>query len=146
LAGKPPENPDHLFALAEELRRRFSSIERNLGSTIDQMDRELHQLREGAERLRLISASSLFVALERMARDTAQTLSRQVTFEASGGDIRLDSHVIETIQGALIQLVRNAWHTESNPKASGQSRQAGARTRDRRGVPARIAHRVRMSR
>jgi two-component system chemotaxis sensor kinase CheA len=96
------------YAITDELRRRFGSVERNLGSIIDQMDRELRQLREAAERLRLISAASLFTALERTARDTARALSKQVIFEGKGGDIRLDSRVLETVQGALIQIIRNA--------------------------------------
>jgi two-component system chemotaxis sensor kinase CheA len=101
-------NPQHLFAIAEELRRKFSSVDRSLVSTIDQMDRELRQLHDGAEQLRLVSVDSLFTVLERTARDTAQALSKQVTFEASGGGIRLDSHVVESVQDALIQLIRNA--------------------------------------
>lgn len=96
------------FAMAEELRRRFGSVERDLGSTIDQMDRELRELREAAERLRLVSAGNLFTALERMARDTARALSKQVVFEGKGGDVRIDSHVLETLQGALVQIIRNA--------------------------------------
>jgi two-component system chemotaxis sensor kinase CheA len=95
-------------AMAEELRKQFSGIERELESTIEQMDRELRQLREAAERMRLVSAGSLFTALERTARDTARALSKQVHFEAAGADIRLDSHVLETVQGALIQIIRNA--------------------------------------
>jgi two-component system chemotaxis sensor kinase CheA len=117
-------NPQHLHAIGEELRRSFGGVERNLGSTIDQMDRELHQLRDAAERLRLGSAGSLFFALERTARDAARTLSKQVTFEGKGGDIRLDSHVLETIQGALIQIVRNAVahgiESESERRAAGK--------------------------
>jgi two-component system chemotaxis sensor kinase CheA len=101
-------NANQRFAIADELRRRFGSVERNLTSTIDQMDRELRQLREAAERLRLVSAANLFTALERTARDTARALSKQVIFEGKGGDIRLDSHVLETVQGALIQIIRNA--------------------------------------
>jgi two-component system chemotaxis sensor kinase CheA len=101
-------NSNQRFAIADELRRRFGSVERNLGALVDQMDRELGQLREAAERLRLVSAGNLFTALERTARDTARALSKQVTFEGRGGDIRLDSHVLETVQGALIQIVRNA--------------------------------------
>jgi two-component system chemotaxis sensor kinase CheA len=96
------------LAIAEELCRRFGGVERNLSSIIDQMDRELRQLREAAERLRLVSAGSLFTALERTARDTARALSKQVIFEGRGGDIRLDSHVLEIVQGALIQIIRNA--------------------------------------
>jgi two-component system chemotaxis sensor kinase CheA len=95
-------------AMAEELRKQFGGIERELESTIEQMDRELRQLREAAERMRLVSAGSLFTALERTARDTARALSKQVHFEATGADIRLDSHVLETVQGALIQIIRNA--------------------------------------
>jgi two-component system chemotaxis sensor kinase CheA len=95
-------------AIAEDLCKKFGVAERNLGSIIDQMDRELRQLREGAERLRLVAAGSLFVALERTARDAARALGKQVAFEASGGDIRLDADVLENVQGALIQMVRNA--------------------------------------
>jgi two-component system, chemotaxis family, sensor kinase CheA len=102
------DNPSQRLAIAEELRRKLGSVERNLGSIIDQMDRELRQLREAAERLRLVSAGSLFTALERTARDTARALSKQVIFEGKGGDLRLDAHVLETVQGALIQIVRNA--------------------------------------
>jgi two-component system chemotaxis sensor kinase CheA len=96
------------LAIAAELRRKFGAVERNLGQIVDQMDRELGQLREAAQRLRLVSADNLFTALERTARDTARALSKQVSFEAKGGDIRLDSHVLETVQGALIQIIRNA--------------------------------------
>jgi two-component system chemotaxis sensor kinase CheA len=102
------DNPNQRLAIAEELRRKFGSVERNLGSIIDQMDRELRQLHEAAERLRLVSAGSLFTALERTARDTARALSKQVIFEGKGGDLRLDAHILETVQGALIQIVRNA--------------------------------------
>jgi two-component system, chemotaxis family, sensor kinase CheA len=102
------ETPDRPFAIAEELRRIFGGVGRSLGTTLDQMDRELHQLRDTAERLRLVSVGSLFTALERMARDTAQTLSKQVVFEGKGGDIRLDSHVLGGVQAALLQITRNA--------------------------------------
>jgi two-component system chemotaxis sensor kinase CheA len=95
-------------AMADEFRRRFASVERDLSSTIDQLEREFLQLREAAERLRLVSAGSIFTALERIARDTARALSKEVVFEGSGSDVRLDSHVLETMQGALIQIVRNA--------------------------------------
>jgi two-component system, chemotaxis family, sensor kinase CheA len=95
-------------AMVDELRRRFSGIGREFSTTIDQMDRELRQLRETAERLRLVPAEIVFTALERTARDAARALGKQVTFEGKGGSIRLDSHVLEIVQGALIQLVRNA--------------------------------------
>jgi two-component system chemotaxis sensor kinase CheA len=116
-ARSMPGNPNQRLAVADELRRRFGAVERNLGSIVDQMDRELGQLREAAERLRLVAAGNLFTALERTARDTAQALSKRVTFESRGGDIRLDSHVLETVQGALIQIIRNAVAHGIEPEA-----------------------------
>jgi two-component system, chemotaxis family, sensor kinase CheA len=94
--------------VAEELRRKIGGLERNLESLVDRMDRELRQLREAAERLRLVPAANLFTTLERMARDTARALSKQVAFKATGGDIRLDARVLDTVQGALVQIIRNA--------------------------------------
>jgi len=104
-------------AMANELRSRFGGIERDLATGIDQMDRELGQLRETAERMRLVAAGTLFTALERTARDTARAQSKQVNFDAKGDDVRLDFHVLETVHGALIQLVRNAVAHGIEPQA-----------------------------
>jgi two-component system chemotaxis sensor kinase CheA len=103
-----PSGLSKLASIAEDLRKRFNRFDRLLGTTVDQMDRELRQLREATEQLRLVSAGTLFNTFERTIRDAAQALSKQVRFVGSGGDIRLDSHVIETLQSALIQIVRNA--------------------------------------
>jgi two-component system, chemotaxis family, sensor kinase CheA len=105
---RPGSRFNQRLIVADELRRKMASVERNLGSAVDQMDRELRQLREAAERLRLVPAGNLFTTLERMARDTARALGKQVAFKGSGGDIRLDAHVLDTVQGALVQIVRNA--------------------------------------
>jgi two-component system, chemotaxis family, sensor kinase CheA len=99
---------ERLISTAEDLRRSLGRLERKLGGAIDQMDRELRQLRDAAEQLRLVPAASLFTPLERTARDSAQALAKQVRFDGTGGDIRLDSHVLATVQGALTQIVRNA--------------------------------------
>jgi two-component system, chemotaxis family, sensor kinase CheA len=104
--GDPRSNQRRL--LADDVRRTIGTTERSLVSVVDQMDRELRQLRELTERLRLVPAATLFNTLERMARDTARMQSKEVTFSASGGDIRLDAHIADTIQSALIQIVRNA--------------------------------------
>jgi two-component system chemotaxis sensor kinase CheA len=100
--------PGSARATAEELRRAFGRLERDMSGAIDQMDRELRQLREATEQLRLVPASALFTLLERTARDASAALSRPVAFEGKGGEIRLDAHVLGTIQPALVQIVRNA--------------------------------------
>jgi two-component system chemotaxis sensor kinase CheA len=103
-----PTDPESAYRTTEELRRRVGKLERGLGASTEQMDRELGQLRDAAEQLRLAPAGVLFTALERTARDTAQALAKQVIFEGKGSDIRLDAYVLTTIQRALVQVVRNA--------------------------------------
>ena len=82
-------------------------------------------MRDAAESLRLVAADNVLMALKRTARDSARTLAKQVTFESSGGDIRLDADVLGIVQGALIQIVRNAVahgiEAESERVAAGKS-------------------------
>lgn len=93
---------------AADLRAALAGLQQKLSSSVDQVDRELRQLRSGAEQLRLIPAGALFNTLERTARDAAQSLGKVIRFEARGGEARLDGHVLGALQGALVQLVRNA--------------------------------------
>jgi two-component system chemotaxis sensor kinase CheA len=97
-----------LRTLVEQLSSAFDGLQRSFGSGIEQLDRELKQVRDAAERMRLIPADSLFVALERAVRDAAQVQNKRVVFESAGGDVRLDAQVLGAVQGALSHVVRNA--------------------------------------
>jgi two-component system chemotaxis sensor kinase CheA len=108
VAPQAGAGPIRLALLAAELKRQLGRLDRQFGSTTEQLDRELGQLRERAEQLRLVSTGTLFTALERTASDTAALLSKTVVFEGSGGEIRLDAHVLAVVQSALVQIVRNA--------------------------------------
>ena len=107
--GLAPTGPQkQLFTLADELRRSLTGVDTALGRTLEQMERELGQLRDNAEQLRLVGAASLFTTLERVARDCAGDLGRRVVFAGSGGEIRLDAPMLDALQQALVQIVRNA--------------------------------------
>jgi two-component system chemotaxis sensor kinase CheA len=95
-------------AMAGELRSIVEGLERTVGGSVEQMERELHQTRDAAERLRLLPARVMFGALQRTARDAAQSVGRRVSFASSGGEIRLDAQVVSIVEGALVQAVRNA--------------------------------------
>jgi two-component system chemotaxis sensor kinase CheA len=106
-----------LRSLAEEVQAVIGGFERNVAGSIERVDRELRQARELTERLRLVPAGSLFHALERVARDAAHSAGKRVAFEASGADVRLDGHVLDGVQRALVQLVRNAVAHGIEPEA-----------------------------
>jgi two-component system chemotaxis sensor kinase CheA len=103
-----PHNLDKTRALAGQLRDIVQSTSHALDSGLDHVDRELAQVRDTAEHMRLVAIESAFGVLERTARDAAGALGKQVTFEARGGRVRIDAQVLVAIQGALVQLVRNA--------------------------------------
>src|SRR6185503_10808276 len=58
---------------------------RALDQRLDHIERELRAVRQDAERLRLLSAGSLFIALERTARDAAHAAGKRVVFTGVGG-------------------------------------------------------------
>lgn len=104
----PAASLEQTRSIAEELRALLARLQRGVSASLDRMDRELREVRDAAEQLRLVSAEALFTSLERSARDTAETLGKSVLFESEGHEVRLDAHVLEAVQGALHQLIRNA--------------------------------------
>jgi two-component system chemotaxis sensor kinase CheA len=95
-------------AIAEDLQTLLRPLSHNLVSTMEQVERELAQVRDTASQLRLVPASAVFAPLRRTARNTAQTLGKQVDFATDGGEHRLDAHVLAAVRDALLQIVRNA--------------------------------------
>ncbi len=95
-------------ALAGELEARLEQLERETSNHVERAARELGQVRDRVDQLRLVAVSSIFSVLERATRDAAVSLGKQAQFEGSGGEIRLDADVMTAVQRALVQAVRNA--------------------------------------
>ena len=93
---------------AEELLGQIERLERNLKAGLDQLEAEVAQVRDVGHRLRLLPAATIFGSLERAVRDAAQSLHKEVLFEYTGGDQRLDAHVLAGLKDALLHVVRNA--------------------------------------
>ena len=70
--------------------------------------REIAEVMEAADQLRLVRIDAMEVALQRTARDAAETLGRTVEVALTGGDIRVEADLLSALQDALVQLVRNA--------------------------------------
>jgi two-component system chemotaxis sensor kinase CheA len=75
---------------------------------VDRVGGELAEIREATRRLRLFPAHSMFPSLDRAVRDAAEALGTRVELQTSGGDIRLDAHVLGAVRDSLTQIVRNA--------------------------------------
>lgn len=97
-----------LRALASALSLGLAKLQRELPTSLERATRELGQVRDRVDQLRLVAASSIFGTLERAARDAAVSMGKNALFEASGGEIRLEAGVLGAVQQALVQAVRNA--------------------------------------
>jgi two-component system chemotaxis sensor kinase CheA len=102
------ENSQRLQSVASELLSAVTAFERAVSGDTEQLDRELGDIRDGIERLRLVPVGALFTDLERAARDAAHAQAKRVVFEGHGGEVRLDVHLLTAAQGALQHIVRNA--------------------------------------
>jgi two-component system chemotaxis sensor kinase CheA len=107
-AGTGRASDESVRMASEDLTALMDTIKRAVASGVDQIDRELRQVRAVAERMRLVPAGAMFAVLERTARDVALAMGRSVVFVGEGADVRLDAAVVGAMQPGLVQLVRNA--------------------------------------
>lgn len=122
IAQKVPSAPqdrrgDRSSSLAIEGQAALADFARGAARSLEQLDRDLRQARSAAERLRLVPAGRLFDGLERTVRDIAVVQGKLTAFEGRGGAIRLDAHALGAVQGAMVQLVRNAAAHGVEPQA-----------------------------
>jgi two-component system chemotaxis sensor kinase CheA len=104
--GRP--SPASEPSLAGDLKLGLERATGRLEQGVARVEKELSDVRDGADRLRLVAAEGLFPALARAVRDAAHARGRRAQLEASGGALRLDAQVLGPLRDALLQLVRNA--------------------------------------
>ncbi|MEU8657602.1 hybrid sensor histidine kinase/response regulator [Actinoplanes philippinensis] len=95
-------------AAAVRLAGELGSAGRRFTDAVDQIERELDEVRAKAEGLRLVPVSSVFTALRRAVRDAADAEGRRVRFSARGAGIRMGAHLLGPVSGAFLHVVRNA--------------------------------------
>lgn len=75
---------------------------------LERLSMTVDAMRDVVTRTRMQRIEALFVALPRLARDTAATLGKQVALSVRGGDVELDREMIELLRDPLVHIVRNA--------------------------------------
>lgn len=58
--------------------------------------------------LRMIPLKKTFQKMNRIVRDSAKSLNKEVKFEVKGEEIELDKSIIDGIDGPIVHLIRNA--------------------------------------
>ncbi|PWV58749.1 chemotaxis protein CheA [Plasticicumulans acidivorans] len=65
-------------------------------------------IRDSALQLRMVPIGETFVRFQRIVRDVAHELGKEITLQISGEETELDKSVVEKIGDPLMHLVRNA--------------------------------------
>ncbi|AKT43672.1 hybrid sensor histidine kinase/response regulator [Chondromyces crocatus] len=97
-----------MSAKLEELQRVLGTAMEDLGSGLQRMDQELGEVQRRLGILRLVPARTIMPSLELGVRDAAGARGMQVSFVASGEEVRLEGHILAAVRDALLHLVRNA--------------------------------------
>jgi two-component system chemotaxis sensor kinase CheA len=99
---------DRERALVADLHGDLERVVGELTRGLERVGQELADVRDGADRLRLVPAETLRAPLARATRDAAHELGKEASFELAVGSLKLELHVLAPLKGALQQLVRNA--------------------------------------
>jgi two-component system chemotaxis sensor kinase CheA len=97
-----------LRVMVDELVATLGHAERDVGAGLGRIERELGEVQARASMLRLVPVGAILGTLELAARDAADALGKTATFEASGGDVRLEGHILSAVREALLHVIRNA--------------------------------------
>ena len=107
-AVSPLDERSELGRLTDELGATLERHQHNLQTGLDAVDGEVTQVRDSANQLRLVPAATVFPVLERAVRDAGDALGKAVELVVSGGEHRLDAHVLAKLRDALVHVTRNA--------------------------------------
>ena len=91
--------------LKEQLKTNESVIVKKTLSQLGKVSKEIQDL---AMSLRMIPLKPTFQKMQRIVRDTAQALKKDVGITLQGEDTELDKTVLERINDPLVHLIRNA--------------------------------------
>ncbi len=73
-----------------------------------QVTRLVEEIRERALKLRMVEIGETFARFQRVVRDTARELGKDIALQIQGAETELDKSMVESIADPLMHLVRNA--------------------------------------
>lgn len=108
---------EKLRNIVEDALDSLDGVERDLTSSAERFTREVEEVRQLADHLRLLPAAAVTDDLQRAVRDAAAATKRVVDLVATGTDTRIDASILSSIKGALRHVVLNAVAHGIEPEA-----------------------------
>lgn len=108
LANAVEELAVNLSRVSHELEKTHFATSRSLQEEMERVEKNLREMREQVMRVRMFPLEGTFQRLQRMARDLAVQVGKEMRLEIRGADTELDKDLIEQITDPLKHLLRNA--------------------------------------
>jgi len=98
-----------LIILQSVLQQQSMSAQNPLlHASIHQVSKLSKEIQELSMSLRMFPIKPVFQKLNRVVRDTAQSVKKEVVFETQGEDLEVDKSVIDHLADPLVHILRNA--------------------------------------
>ncbi len=95
-------------ARVTQIAQTRTDADRGLISAVESMDHISRELQEQVMRVRMVPVEATFTRFQRVVRDLAVELDKEVQLVMSGTETELDKNVIEQINDPLKHLIRNS--------------------------------------
>lgn len=107
LVDRLKELAQRLQAGCEELSG-MGRVLRDVDDVAYDFDGVVGGIHEAVLQLRMVPLDSVFRRLQRVVRDTAEVVRKQVDFQVSGGDTQIDKRVADELVNPLVHMLRNS--------------------------------------
>ncbi len=112
----PVQLIDELINLASEaviarnelLQKIEATRDTSLQASANKIGRLFSKLQEGIMKTRLQTLDSVFQKLPRIVRDISRSTGKQAELFTTGGDVELDTTVMDSISDPIVHIVRNS--------------------------------------
>lgn len=78
-----------------------------LKGSLDEMYKVSSTLQQSISEMRKVGADTVLRPLKRIVRDASKNLNKEVEFETTGGEVRLDTSLSKILSNILVHMVRN---------------------------------------
>ena len=85
-----------------------SRVLRDLDDVAYDLDSVVGGIHEAVLQLRMVPLDSVFRRLQRVARDTSETVGKPIDLQISGGDTQIDKRVADELINPLVHMLRNS--------------------------------------
>lgn len=97
-----------LIVLQSVVQQQIPKEDIKINGSLRQMINLTKEIQNLSMSFRMLSAKPLIQKLQRIVRDTSQTLGKKANFLINGDDIEIDKSVIDLLADPLIHIIRNA--------------------------------------